>query len=81
MVAEIEYEGKVYAGAAIRNDHDQIRRKIGRSIAVGRAVKNAVLRNSISKTALDTLLMDSYKGNVKFLKEDWKKFLKFDNNG
>lgn len=80
MVAEIEYEGKLYAGAAIRNDHDQICRKVGRSIAMGRAIKNAMMGNNIDRVALDIMLLDSYKGNIQFLKEDWKKFLKFDKN-
>lgn len=76
MVAEFEFEGKLYVGVAIRNDHDQIRRKIGRSISMGRAIKNAEFGHSSDRTAFDKLLTASYKGEVKFLKEDWKAFTK-----
>lgn len=72
MVAEITYDNETFVGVAFRNEKDQVSRKTGRSIAIGRAVVNALHCQPVNVSILDRLVDQSYKSksvreNLKFI--------------
>ena len=55
-------DGSTYLGLSFRNPKDQINRKIGRSIAIGRCMKNAKLGVKVDGVELKKVIDKLYLG-------------------